>query len=320
MNTDKKTAKPASIFGTKNVSKFGYIDEFLFAGEIKGGDHIVYKKARRPQYHLVIVILEGTMSTIINGKEYKFNGRSYMNMPTWSEIAEIQYSNDFHALVAATDNTILEDIFRNRNPFPPDFHFRMAHSIQGDILTEEDISTLHRDIADLIRALSTKDHHFMQELCYAYFYILLTDVADIMWKRYGKGSPSRYTDMKHSDMLMRDFISLLIENIEKETGVSFYAEKLCISKQYLSLIVKDKTRVPVSTIISSLRVDRASRLLRDPDLSIQQIASRLSFSDQSSFGKFFRKHTGMSPLKYRSSLRKTLLSLRPEPSGGKLPD
>ena len=115
MNTDKKTAKPASIFGTKNVSKFGYIDEFLFAGEIKGGDHIVYKKARRPQYHLVIVILEGTMSTIINGKEYKFHGRSYMNMPTWSEIAEIQYSDDFHALVAATDNTILEDIFRNRS-------------------------------------------------------------------------------------------------------------------------------------------------------------------------------------------------------------
>ena len=128
-----------------------------------------------------------------------------------------------------------------------------------------------------------------------------------------------YTDMKHSDVLMREFVKLLIENIEKETGVSFYAEKLCISKQYLSLIVKDKTRVPVSTIISSLRVDRASRLLRDPDLSIQQIASRLSFSDQSSFGKFFRKHTGMSPLKYRSSLRKTLLSLRPEPSGGKLP-
>ena len=47
MNTDKKTAKPASIFGNKNVSRFGYIDEFLFAGEIKGGDHIVYKKARR---------------------------------------------------------------------------------------------------------------------------------------------------------------------------------------------------------------------------------------------------------------------------------
>ncbi len=188
MNTDKKTAKPASIFGNKNVSRFGYIDEFLFAGEIKGGDHIVYKKARRPPYHLVIIILEGTMSTIINGKEYKFHGRSYMNMPTWSEIAEIKYSDDFHALVAATDNTILEDIFRNRNPFPPDFHFRMAHSIQGDILTEEVISTLHRDISDLIRALSAKDHHFMQELCYAYFYILLTDMADMMWKRYGKGS------------------------------------------------------------------------------------------------------------------------------------
>lgn len=315
----QKTARPAAIFGSKNISEFGYIDEFLFAGEIKGGDHIIYKKARRPGYHLVIIILEGTMSAIINGKEYKFRGGSYMNLPTWSEITEIEYDAEFHALVAATDNTILNDIFRNRNPFPPDFHFKMANSIQGDILTESDINTIRKDITNMIHALCNKDHHFMEELCYAYFYILLTDMADMMWKRYGKGSPSRYTDMKHSDTLMKNFISLLLENIEKETSVAFYAEKLCISKQYLSLIVKEKTHVPISTIISSLRVDRASRLLRDPELSIQQIASTLSFSDQSSFGKFFRKHTGMSPLKYRNSLRKTLLSLRPENNGTQRP-
>jgi transcriptional regulator GlxA family with amidase domain len=52
-------------------------------------------------------------------------------------------------------------------------------------------------------------------------------------------------------------------------------------------------------------------MLRDPEMSIQQIASAMSFSDQSSFGKFFKKHTGLSPLKYRQNLRKTLLTLRP---------
>jgi AraC-like DNA-binding protein len=46
-------------------------------------------------------------------------------------------------------------------------------------------------------------------------------------------------------------------------------------------------------------------------MTIQQIAEMMSFSDQSSFGKFFKKHTGMSPLKYRQNLRKTLLTLRP---------
>ena len=59
-----------------------------------------------------------------------------------------------------------------------------------------------------------------------------------------------------------------------------------------------------------MRVEEASRLLRDPELTLQQIAEELAFADQSSFGKFFRKHSGMTPMKYRQSLKKTLLTLR----------
>jgi transcriptional regulator GlxA family with amidase domain len=59
-----------------------------------------------------------------------------------------------------------------------------------------------------------------------------------------------------------------------------------------------------------MRVEEASRLLRDPALTLQQIAEEMSFADQSSFGKFFKKHSGMTPLKYRQNLRKTLLTRR----------
>ena len=76
------------------------------------------------------------------------------------------------------------------------------------------------------------------------------------------------------------------------------------------MIVKEKTRVTVGTIIAAMRTESAARMLRDPDMTIQQIAEELSFADQSSFGKFFKKHTGMSPLKYRQNLKKTLLTLR----------
>ncbi|MCD8029689.1 MAG: helix-turn-helix domain-containing protein [Bacteroides sp.] len=48
----------------------------------------------------------------------------------------------------------------------------------------------------------------------------------------------------------------------------------------------------------------AKNYLRDPHLNIQQIADYLRFSDQSAFGKFFRKHTGQSPSAYRKSLKK----------------
>ena len=306
-----KSTKPAVLFGKKSVKRMGYIDDYIFACEIHGADHIRYSKPRRPKYHLVIIVIKGDINLIINGEHVHFGPQSYINLPTWADIYEIEYGNDFHAMVTATDKSVVEDIFRNRNPFPADFRFRIDHSLGGEIHSKDDLNILVKDIRNMIDSLSDTDHYFAEEINYAYFYILLTDMADMIWKRYGFGAPSHHTDMAHSDTILKDFAELLMQNIRKETSIGFYAEKLCISKQYLSLIVKEKTRVTIGTIIASMRVEVASQLLRDPDLTVQQIAAELSFSDQSSFGKFFKKHTGVSPLKYRQTLRKTLLTLRP---------
>lgn len=305
-----KAEKPAVLFGEKNVTRVGYIEDYIFACEIKGEGHVIYSKPRRPKYHLVILIIDGQIEIIINGEKFIFGKNTYVNLPTWSDIYEIRYDRDFHAMATATDRSVVEDIFQNRNPFPPDFKFRIDHSIGGEIVNEEDIRILQSDISNMISSLSNKNHLFAEEINYAYFYILLTDMADMMWRRYGKEQPSHHTEMKRSDGIMKELAELLITNIHKETSVDFYAEKLCISKQYLSLIVKEKTRVTIGTIISSMRAEAASRMLRDPDLSIQQIAEELNFSDQSSFGKFFKKHSGVSPMKYRQRLKKTLLTLR----------
>lgn len=305
-----KQDKPAVIFGAKNITRAGYIDNYIFACEIKGEDHIIYNPPRRPKYHLVIIILKGNIEIIINGKRFRFGADTYINLPTWSDIYEIRYDKDFHAMVTATDRSVVEDIFRNRNPFPPTFRFAIDHSLGGEIIDKKDILTLKTDISNMIESLSNKEHMFAEEINYAYFYILLTDMADMIWRKFGHGNPSHKTDMKRSDGIMKAFADLLTEHIRKKTDVEFYAEQLCISKQYLSLIVKEKTHVTVGKIISVMRVEEASRLLRDPELTLQQIAEELSFADQSSFGKFFKKHSGMTPMKYRQNLRKTLLTLR----------
>ena len=260
---------------------------------------------------MVIIVIEGSIDLIINGECHHFGRQSYINLPTWADVYEISYTPDFHAMVTATDNSIVEDIFRNRNPFPPDFRFTISHSLGGKITDAKDLSTLQKDISNLIESLSEKNHRFAEEVNYAYFYILLTDMANMMWNKYGEGNPSHHSEMKRSDSILRDFAELLAKHILTEPSLDFYAEKLCISKQYLSLIIKEKTSVTAGRIVAVMRTEAASRLLRDPELTIQQIASKMSFADQSSFGKFFKKHTGMSPLKYRMSLRKTLLTLRP---------
>ena len=311
MHASYKNTKPAVLFGEKTVKKVGYIENYIFACEIMGGDHIKYSKPRRPKYHLVIIVIEGSINIIINGEQHKFPKHSYINLPTWADIYEIEYGDDFHAMVTATDKSIIDDIFRNRNPFPPDFRFSMDHSLGGRLTDDRDLEILRKDISNMIDALSDKEHRFAEEVNYAYFYILLTDMANMMWNKYGKGQPSHHSEMKRSDSILKGFAELLTKHIMEKTSLDFYAEELCISKQYLSLIVKEKTGVSVGRIISIMRIEAAAKLLREPDLTIQQVASMLSFSDQSSFGKFFKKHTGVSPLRYRRTLKKTLLTMRP---------
>ncbi len=307
---NSQNLKHAVIFGAKNISRIGYIDDYIFACELKGEGHIAYNKARRPKYHLFIIVLEGHIDLIINGNEYHFGKASYINLPTWSEVYEIRYDKNFHAMATATDKSVVEDIFRNRNPFPPDFEFKIAHSLGSEVRDTDDLLTLRRDIDNLIDSLQDRQHHFAEEINYAYFYILLIDMADMIWRQYGQQTLIHNTDMTRAESILKDFSRLVSQHIHKETGIEFYAKELCISKQYLSLVVKQKTGITIGAIIASMRAEAAARLLRNPDMTIQQVAETLSFADQSSFGKFFRKQMGIPPMKYRRRLRKTLLSLR----------
>ena len=94
--TKHKSPRPAILFGQKCVKNVGYIDDYIFACEIEGGDHIRYSRPRRPRYHLVIIVLKGEIEIIINGERMSFGKHSYINLPTWADIYEIRYGDDFH--------------------------------------------------------------------------------------------------------------------------------------------------------------------------------------------------------------------------------
>ena len=99
--------------------------------------------------------------------------------------------------------------------------------------------------------------------------------------------------------LCERFFELLSQYVEQEHNVEFYAGKLCITPHYLSRITHEYVNLPASRIITGELTACIYRLLRNPDYTLPQIAERLHFFDQSSLGKFFRKHTGKTPAAYR---------------------
>lgn len=55
--------------------------------------------------------------------------------------------------------------------------------------------------------------------------------------------------------------------------------------------------------IQRARLDQARLLLADDRLSVKDVAAQLSFSSEFYFSHFFRRHTGMSPTRFRQHLK-----------------
>lgn len=98
-----------------------------------------------------------------------------------------------------------------------------------------------------------------------------------------------------------DFMRLVHKYYRQERSVGFYAGKLFISPKYLSLIIKEATGRSAAEWIDEFVILEAKNMLRFSGQNVQQIAYELNFSNQSSFGKYFKHLTGMSPTEFQRS-------------------
>lgn len=98
---------------------------------------------------------------------------------------------------------------------------------------------------------------------------------------------------------VRDFIKLVHENFKRERSVAFYASKLFISPKYLSMLMKQASGKSAAEWIDEYVIIEAKSQLRFSGKNVQQIAYDLNFTSQSSFGKYFKHLTGMSPTKFQ---------------------
>lgn len=95
-----------------------------------------------------------------------------------------------------------------------------------------------------------------------------------------------------------EFMQLVHKYHNSERTVRFYADKLFISPKYLSILIKEATGKSAAEWIDEFVILEAKNLLRFSGKNIQQVAYALNFPNQSSFGKYFKHITGMSPSQY----------------------
>lgn len=105
--------------------------------------------------------------------------------------------------------------------------------------------------------------------------------------------------LKYKNHIVANFLELVQQHYREERLIQYYAGRLCITPKYLSKLVKEHTGRAATDWIEQHVILEARAMLQSTDMSIQQIATSLNFPNQSFFGKYFKRATGVSPKQYR---------------------
>ena len=163
---------------------------------------------------------------------------------------------------------------------------------------EKELSLLKKfyDIMEIYATMPELGHHYDFVCCMVR--CLLLSTADSLQRIQGNGQ-SVTTGYSTADNYFRTFMKLLSENSRQQHDVAFYADKMHITPKYLNEICRKKTHATAKGVITGYVVALIKRELVLSGTSVQRIAYDFNFCDQSSFGKFFKKATGIAPMTFR---------------------
>ena len=89
------------------------------------------------------------------------------------------------------------------------------------------------------------------------------------------------------------------EHLAEEVSLSVLAEEFHLSAQYISQLFKSEIGVGFLNYLTSIRMEKARKLLVSTDLPIAEISERAGYGDYRVFTKVFMKAEGITPSQYR---------------------
>lgn len=208
-------------------------------------------------------------------------------------------SDDFSMTFFKVDKVMFMDIMSSLGRITPDFFFHMRKDFQVPISVNE-----AKRFLGFCRAIDFRtnndDPAFRRETILHLLRIYYWD----FYVHFQKKTRKRNTPLLNSnkESIAMKFAMLVFENRETHREVAYYADQLCISPLYLTKVIQEVNGQSARDMIADYTIIGIKALLRNADITIKDVVRQSGFSSQSSFSRFFRKHTGMSPLEYRRTI------------------
>jgi AraC family transcriptional regulator, transcriptional activator of pobA len=108
------------------------------------------------------------------------------------------------------------------------------------------------------------------------------------------------TKLTSADRIGQRFLQLVNKHYLSKRTLIEYADLLNITTKHLTKSVKKATGETPMDFIYKMLILEAKVLLKETSLTVSEIAYQLSFDDAAHFGRFFKQHTGNTPIEFRN--------------------
>ncbi len=248
-----------------------------------------------PDYGQVIFVRRGRGEMNLDGQNVPFEGPCALVLPTEC-VHGLNYEIDADRWVVTIDVSYLAQL----NARLPEFLKLWAGPRTIPLANDFEAATeLYNQIRRIEQEIESKSagHVVGTEA-------LLTSLL-LMLIRKGNFETIDGEDATHNETKLVDrFRELIDKHYRQNLQVNNYASLMAVSMVQLRAACDSATGHSPTKLIHARVVTEAKRSLIFGDMSVEQIAYWLGFSDAAYFARFFRKEVGQSPSQFRATSRR----------------
>ncbi len=236
----------------------------------------------------------------LNGQEILLESRTNIVCLPNTHINRILVSPDAKLTVVKISNRLVQELMHNYME-----QWNRAFYIAKSTVAQSS-DELIRQIQFYYELIMSKLHEpwrpyhkeIMRTIIRALLFEVLSysEVAGETDSQIAKGTE---TTPSHQQVHFKAFLDLLSRTAVKHQTVEHYAAELCITPKYLTTICTQCSHKSAHQWITDMTNEDIRHLLLTTDLSIKEVSQRLGFENTSFFGKYVKKHFGMTPMQVR---------------------
>lgn len=263
-------------------------------------DKVVEGELVRPSQSCFLLIQKGTIELEVNSVQTTYQRSELILFSPMKMYKLIHCSEHLKAyFILYKKEALKERINVSFNKFSVIQLMNMEQSKVSYSLSKEAFNHFWNIAKQLDFYLKNPEYSkFNEQVVIHNFTVIVYMVVDAIMKT----TPLNVAQNTRKEAIVINFLDLLSSHFTRERELKFYADKLFISIKYLSVCVKEVTGIAPRVLIANTLLDEAKLKLINTELNISIIADQLNFSDQYAFGKFFKKHTGLSPRNFRKNI------------------